>query len=93
MKSTSQYPTERPGRAPHGESPALDDGIARTMRPANREQANRLKDRPDGRSPVRGSGVYGTGEANEPSAAQTREPARRPQRRRGDGSLTPVDSE
>jgi hypothetical protein len=68
------------------------------MRPAEREWTNqdrmaRQGSTNDGRSPIRGRGYYGTSEANEPSAAQTREPARRPQRRRGDGSITPVDSE
>jgi hypothetical protein len=95
MKSKSQYPAEQPGRAPRGESPALDDGIRRTMRPYDKEWTNVRNQtaRPDGRSPARGQGVYGSGESNEPPAAQLRQPTRRPQRRRGDGSLTPVDSE
>jgi hypothetical protein len=92
--SRDVYPkTGTRGGTPRGESPALDDGIARTMRPAERERSNNLTDRPDGRSPVRGAGVYGTGEDNEPSAAQLRQSVNRPRRRRGDGSLTPVDSE
>jgi hypothetical protein len=88
------YPSEHTGRAPRGESPALEDGIARTMRPFDKEWTNVRNQtaRPDGRSPARGQGVFGSGEANEPPAAQLREPTRRRQRRRGDGSLSPLDS-
>jgi hypothetical protein len=96
VKSKSQYPSERPGRARRGEHPSLEAGKSRAMRPAEREWQNqdrmaRQGSTNDGRSPVRGRGVYGTSEPNEPTAAQLREPSRRPQRRRGDGSLIPPE--
>src|SRR5215831_16226644 len=64
MKSKSQYPSEQPGRTRRGESPALEDGRARTMRPYDKEWSNirNQTDRPDGRSPTRGRGYYATGE-------------------------------
>src|SRR5262245_10217530 len=89
---TAEHPTEKPGRSRRGENPSLQAGKTRTMRPAEREFANqdrmaRQGATNDGRCPVRGAGVYGTSQPNNPPAAQTREPIRRPQRRRGDGSL------
>jgi hypothetical protein len=64
------------------------------MQPYDKEWTNihNQTPKPDGRVPTRGRGYYATGEANEPTAAQLREPARRPQRRRGDGSLAPADA-
>jgi hypothetical protein len=81
-----------------GEDPSLQAGKGRTMRPAERERENEAAmsargGKPDGRSPVRGQGVFDSSFENRPPASQTREPTRRPQRRRGDGSLAPVDAD
>jgi hypothetical protein len=105
--SSKQQPRQASGRVYAGdtgtrgstrrsEDPRRAAGIARTMGPAEKERdnMNAMANRgptPDGRSPIRGRGVYGTYEPNEPTAAQLREPSRRPQRRRGDGSLTPPE--
>jgi hypothetical protein len=97
--SRDVYPkTGTRGRTPRNEDPSLEAGLARTRGPAQRERDNMNKlsnrgARPDGRNPTRGAGVYDTTQNNRPPAAQTREPARRPQRRRGDGSLAPVDAD
>jgi hypothetical protein len=45
------------------------------------------------RTVIRGAGVYDTSFDNRPPASQTREPIRRPQRRRGDGSISPMDAD
>jgi hypothetical protein len=84
------------GTTRRGEDPSLEAGKSRAMRPAERELANqdrmaRQGSTNDGRSPIRGQGVYGTSQDNRPSAEQLREPTRRQQRRRGDGSLTPPE--
>jgi hypothetical protein len=86
------------GKASSGEDPSRKAGIARTNRPADRERENEAAmsargGKPDGRSPVRGQGVFDSSFDNRPPASQTREPMQRRQRRRGDGSLAPVDAD
>src|SRR5262245_50164469 len=95
---TAEYPSEKPGRSRRGDDPPLQAGKARTNRPAQRERENEAAmsargGKPDGRSPVRGQGVFDSSFENRPPASQTREPMQRRQRRRGDGSLQPVDAD